>query len=63
MDEGGLLCLHEKLKSSVGSNFSHAVVLSPFGYVASPTWPVSSTPSFFRTAIALTFPLCLVPAR
>src|SRR6266702_3210582 len=28
-------CLHEKLKSSVGSNFSHAVVLSPpFGYMA-----------------------------
>src|SRR6266571_3044005 len=28
-------CLHEKLKSSVGSNFSHTVVLSPpFGYVA-----------------------------
>src|SRR6266702_5262687 len=28
-------CLHGKLKSSMGSNFSHAVVLSPpFGYVA-----------------------------
>src|SRR6266702_1442021 len=61
-------CLHEKLKSSMGSNFSHAVVLSPpFGPPPlatwpSPIWPVSYAPSLFRTAIALTFPLCLVPA-
>src|SRR6266702_470299 len=61
-------CLHEKIKSSMVSNFSHAVVLSPpFGPPPlatwpSPIWPVSYAPSLFRTAIALTFPLCLVPA-
>src|SRR6266702_3836405 len=53
-----------KLKSNVGSNFSHTVVLSPLWLRGPLTFgPYPCAPSLFRPAIAITFPLYLVPAR
>src|SRR6266702_7703090 len=60
----GLTSAYCLLKSNVGSNFSHADVLSPLWLRGPlPFGPYPHAPSLFRTAIAITFPLCLVPAR
>ncbi len=66
VDEGLLALLSAwKLKSNMGSNFSHTVVLSPPWLLRGPLpfglYP--HAPSLFCTAIAITFLLCLVPAR
>ncbi len=54
----------QKLKSNVGSNFSHAIVLSPLWLHGPLTFGLyPHAPSLFCPAIAITFLLCLVPAR
>ncbi len=66
-DEGLLSALSaQKLKSNMGSNFSHAVVLSQGalwlrGPLTFGLYPCA--PSLFHPAIAITFLLYLVPAR
>ena len=62
-DEEGLLSA-QKLKSSMGSNFSHTIVLSPLWlYGPLPFGLYPHALSLFHTAIAIIFLLCLVPAR